>query len=86
MKKAITLIVCMALTAALLAACGAQPAEPDLDELAFQLARALWNAANRMEDYQPALADMAEEGFMDQQLTIPLHPGAERFYMGLADL
>lgn len=37
MKKAITLIVCMALTAALLAACGAQPAEPDLDELAFQL-------------------------------------------------
>ena len=56
------------------------------DELAFQLARALWNAANRMEDYQPALADMAEEGFMDQQLTIPLHPGAERFYMGLADL
>ena len=49
------------------------------DELAFQLARALWNAANRMEDYQPALADMAEEGFMDQQLTIPLHPGAERF-------
>ena len=29
------------------------------DELAFQLARALWNAANRMEDYQPALADMA---------------------------
>ena len=56
------------------------------DELAFQLAQALWNAANRMEDYQPALADMAEEGFMDQQLTIPLHPGAERFYMGLADL
>lgn len=37
MKKAITLIVCTALTAALLAACGAQPAEPDLDELAFQL-------------------------------------------------
>ena len=37
MKKAITLIVCMALTAALLAACGAQPTEPDLDELAFQL-------------------------------------------------
>ena len=37
MKKAITLIVCMALTAALLAAGAAQPAEPDLDELAFQL-------------------------------------------------
>ena len=37
MKKAITLIVCMALTAALLAACGAQPAAPDLDELALQL-------------------------------------------------
>lgn len=56
------------------------------DELAYQLARALWNAAGRMGDYQPALADMARDGFMDQQLTIPLHPGAERFYMELADL
>ena len=33
-----------------------------------------------------ALADMARDGFMDQQLTSPLHPGAERFYMELADL
>lgn len=56
------------------------------DQLAYQLARSLWNAAGHMGEYLPALGDMAQDGFMNQGLTIPLHPGAEQFYGELPDL
>ena len=56
------------------------------DDLAYQLTQALWNASSHMEDYHPSLADMAQEDFLCQDLTIPLHSGAERFYQEMGVL
>lgn len=50
------------------------------EELAYQLTQAIWNASGRMGDYSPAMDDMAQPDFLCQDLPIPLHPGAERFY------
>ena len=50
------------------------------EERVYQLTQALWNAADRMGEFHPSLAVMAQEGFMCRDLAIPLHPGAEQFY------
>lgn len=50
------------------------------DEMAYQLTQALWAASDWMGDEHPALADMVREEFLCEDLPIPLHPGAERFY------
>ena len=59
----------------LLCVSGAMP-----EELAYQLAQALWDASGHMGEYHPCLEDMAQAEFLCQDLPIPLHPGAERFY------
>lgn len=50
------------------------------EELAYQLTQALWNAADRIGEYHPSLADMNRAEFLCQELPISLHSGAERFY------
>ena len=50
------------------------------EDLAYQLTQAIWNVSGRMGDYSPAMDDMAQPDFLCQDLPIPLHPGAERFY------
>ena len=50
------------------------------EDLAYQLTQAIWNVSGRMGDYSPAMDDMARPDFLCQNLPIPLHPGAERFY------
>lgn len=50
------------------------------EDLAYQLTQAIWNVSDRMGDYSPAMDDMARPDFLCQNLPIPLHPGAERFY------
>ena len=50
------------------------------ESMARRLTQAIWDAAGRMGDYHPALADMAQAEFLCQDLPIGLHPGAEAFY------
>ena len=37
-------------------------------------------AGRKIQDEHPALADMVREEFLCEDLPIPLHPGAQRFY------
>ncbi len=55
-------------------------AEVDEDRV-YAITRALWNPANRriLEDAHPAARRIRLESALDG-VTIPLHPGAERFY------
>lgn len=50
------------------------------EEMAYRLTQDIWNAADRMGSYHPSMAEMARPEFLCQDLPIPLHPGAERFY------
>lgn len=53
----------------------------DMDEeQVYRLTKALWESRETLAQSHPALKEMLQEGFMDQDLPIPLHPGAQRFY------
>lgn len=53
------------------------------DNQAYRLAQALWNASDRMGDFHPSLANMADADFLCHDLPIPLHQGAEQFYQDM---
>lgn len=53
------------------------------EELVYRLTQALWEGRRELAAAHPAMAAMAQEDFLRQDLPIPLHPGAERFYNGL---
>lgn len=50
------------------------------DELVYALTRALWASADAMGAVHPAMADMGKDGFLWENLPLPLHDGAARFY------
>jgi TRAP transporter TAXI family solute receptor len=57
----------------------------DMDEeLVYELTKALWEARDTLTQAHPAMKDMEDGQFLYQDLSIPLHPGAQRFYEELA--
>lgn len=51
------------------------------EELVYALTRDLYEAAADLARETPALAEMAQPEFLCRNLPIPLHPGAEEFYV-----
>jgi len=59
----------------------------DMDEkLVYELTSILYQNRDAMAGLHPALSSMSKDGFMFEDLPIPLHPGAERFYQGLKNV
>lgn len=55
--------------------------DSSMDEtLVFELTQALWEAREELIQGHPAMAPMEEDAFLFQDLPIPLHNGAKRFY------
>lgn len=50
------------------------------EDLVYRLTKALWESRTALAAAHPCMADMEEDSFLYQDLTVPLHPGAERFY------
>lgn len=50
------------------------------DDLVFELTQELWKARSELIQTHPAMLPMAEGRFLCQDLPIPLHSGARRFY------
>lgn len=51
-------------------------------ELAYQLTREIWAASEQLAQEHPALAEITQGEFICRDLPIPLHPGAQVFYVG----
>lgn len=53
----------------------------DMDEdLVYELTSILYENTAALKEMHPALSAMSRKGFMYNELPIPLHPGAQRFY------
>lgn len=50
------------------------------DQMVYQLTQEIWAAIDRLTQEHPCLAEMADRTFVCQNLSIPLHPGAQEFY------
>ena len=50
------------------------------EELVYALTEALWDSRSDLSSAEPALSDLTEDSFVCEQLPIPLHEGAARFY------
>ncbi len=58
-----------------------------MDEaLVYALTAALWDSRGELSAAEPALADLMADEFVCQNLPIPLHEGAERFYQEMGAL
>lgn len=60
----------------------------DMDEeLVYALTKILYDARPQLGQAHPSMAAMADPSFLCQELKVPLHPGAQRFYQeqGLLD-
>ncbi len=55
------------------------------EELVYQLTQRLWNAREELSLAHSAMSVMLEDGFMNEELLLPLHDGAERFYQDPRD-
>lgn len=55
------------------------------DELAYQIAKTLWENREELATLHPALNSMEELDFVCNQLPIPLHPGAEAYFGEVTD-
>lgn len=54
----------------------------DMDEeLVYTITKALYDSIEEMAEEQPVMAEMQKEGFCYRDLSVPLHPGAEKFYI-----
>lgn len=61
-------------------------ADASMDEdLAFSLTEALWNQRETLARAHPSMEPMANGSFLHEDLPIPLHPGASRFYDSLPE-
>ena len=54
------------------------------EELVRSLTQGLWDARESLAQEHPAMADMVRDGFLYEDLPIPLHKGAEAFYDSLS--
>ena len=50
------------------------------EDLVYALTRALWESREALPQAHPALEAMLDDEFLYENIPIPLHPGAERFY------
>ena len=50
------------------------------DETAYRLTEILWNSREKLAEAHPSMEKMLEKDFVCQNLPIPLHPAAEKFY------
>ena len=50
------------------------------DETAYRLTEILWNSREKLAEAHPSMEKMLEKDFVCQDLPIPLHPAAEKFY------
>ena len=55
-------------------------------ELVYQLTRTLWENRNTLYRVHPALLALKEDSYLAQDLPIPLHEGAQRFYREVGQL
>ncbi len=55
------------------------------DELAYQIAKTLWESRDELATLHPALDSMQELDFVCNQLPIPLHPGAKAYFGEITD-
>ena len=56
------------------------------EALVYALTRDLYEAAAALAEENPALAEMAQPEFLCRNLSIPLHPGAEKLYVEIGAL
>ena len=50
------------------------------EELVYSMTQALWESADIMGELYPAMSVLSDRDFLCEDLPIPLHDGAQRFY------
>ena len=50
------------------------------EELAYRLTESLYEHNNQLAESHDSMASMLQDGFMCTGLSVPLHPGAEKYY------
>lgn len=53
------------------------------EDIVYRLAQAMWENRDGLEEAHPAMEAMCNGKFLYEDLPIPLHPGAEKFYAEL---
>ncbi len=55
------------------------------EDLIFALTRSLWEGRETLARAHPSMEPMLDGAFLQEDLSIPLHPGAQKFYQGLGN-
>lgn len=50
------------------------------EDLVYSMTQALWESADIMGELYPAMSVLSDRDFLCEDLPIPLHDGAQRFY------